>query len=76
VGPVAQCDRHDAPWLIDELVPRLTAMVDEIVVGFEDAIGEPVIAHELPDVLHRVELGAFWRQGNYREVGRHDEARR
>jgi hypothetical protein len=35
---VAQCDRHDAPWLIDELVPRLTAMVDEIVVGFEDAM--------------------------------------
>ena len=30
-------------------------MVDEIVVGFEDAIGEPVVAHELPDVFHRVE---------------------
>src|SRR6266568_1873789 len=27
-----------APWLIDELVPGRTAMVDEIVVGFEDAI--------------------------------------
>jgi hypothetical protein len=50
VRPVAQGDRHDAPWLIDELVSRLTAMVDEIVVGFEDAIGEPVIAHELSDV--------------------------
>ena len=41
--PLAQSDGHDAPWLIDELVPRLTAMVDEIVVGFEDAIGEPLM---------------------------------
>src|SRR5262249_61421576 len=40
---------HDAPRLIDELVPCRTTMVDEIVVGFEDAVGEPVVAHELPD---------------------------
>jgi hypothetical protein len=38
VRPLAQSDGHDAPWLIDELVPGRTAMVDEIVVGFEDAI--------------------------------------
>ena len=56
---MAQSDRHDAPWLIDELVPSLAAMVDEIVVGFEDAVGEPVVAHELPDVFDRVELGDF-----------------
>jgi len=41
---LAQSDGHDAPWLIDELVPGRTAMVDEIVVGFEDAIGEPIVA--------------------------------
>ena len=40
--PLAQSDGHDAPGLIDELVPSVTAMVDEIVVGFEDAIGEPL----------------------------------
>jgi len=28
-------------------------MIEEIVVGFEDAIGQPVVAHELPDVLDR-----------------------
>jgi len=39
-------------------------MVDEIVVGFEDAVGEPVVAHELPDVLDRVELWALRRQQN------------
>ena len=74
--PMAQTDGHDPPGLIDELVPCLTAMVDEIVVGFEDAIGEPVVAHELPDVFNRVELGAFRRQGDDGDVGRHDEARR
>jgi len=74
--PLAQSDGHDAPWLIDELVPCFAAMVDEIVIGFEDTVGEPVVAHVLPDVLNRVELGAFRRQGDNGYVGRHDEARR
>ena len=52
--PLAQSDGHDAPRLVDELVPCLTAMADEIIVGFEDAVGEPVVVHELPDVLDRV----------------------
>ena len=34
--PLAERDGHDAPGLVDELVPCLTAMIDEIVVGFED----------------------------------------
>src|SRR6266404_9605963 len=34
------------------------------VVGFEDAVGEPVVTHELPDVLDRVELWALRRQQN------------
>src|SRR5947209_12247690 len=51
-------------------------MVDEIVVGFEDAVREPVVAHKLPEVFDRVELGAFWRQRNDGDVGRHDEAPR
>src|SRR5438309_5438187 len=70
VGPLAQSDGHDAPRLIDELVPCRTTMVDEIVVGFEDAVGEPVVAHELPDVLDRVELWAFRRQQNDGDIGR------
>jgi hypothetical protein len=52
---LAQSEGHDAPGLIDELVPGRTAMVDEIVAGFEDAIGEPIVAQELPDVFDRVE---------------------
>ena len=74
--PLTQSDGHDAPGLVDELVPSLAAVVYEIVIGFEDAVGEPVVAHELPDVLDRVELGAFRRQGDNGDVGRHDEARR
>jgi hypothetical protein len=44
---LAQSNGHDAPGLIDELVPSLAAVIDEIIVGFEDAIGEPIIAHVL-----------------------------
>ena len=74
--PFAQSDGHDAPGLIDELVPGVAAVVDEVVVGFEDAVREPVVAHELPDVFDRVELGAFRRQRQYGDVGRHDELAR
>jgi hypothetical protein len=45
-------------------------MVDETVIGFEDAVREPIVAHELPDVFHRVKLGAFRRQGDDGDVGR------
>jgi len=33
--------------LVDELVPSLAAVVDKIVVGFEDAVREPVVTHKL-----------------------------
>ena len=74
--PLAQSDGHDAPWLIDELVPCLTAVVDEIVVGVEDTVGEPIVAHELPDVFNWVELGGFRRHGDDRDVWRNDKVRR
>ena len=47
-------------------------MVDDVVVGFEDAVREPVVAHELPDVFLRVELRAFGRQRDQGDVGRDD----
>jgi len=61
------------PWLVDELVPGLAAVIDDVVVGGEDPVGEPVVAHELPDVLDRVEFGAFGRQRDDADIGRHDE---
>ena len=49
---------HYFPWLADEGVPCEAAVVVGVRVGCEDADGESVIAHELPDVLERVQ---FWR---------------
>src|SRR6266436_4900910 len=64
--PIAQADRHDGPWLVDELVPGKAAMLKDVVVGAEDAVGEPVVADELPDVFNRVEFRAFGRQRDER----------
>ena len=61
--PFADPDGHDGPGLIDQFVPGMAAMVDDIVVGLEDPVGQPVVAHELPDVLDRVQFRTFWRQG-------------
>ena len=71
--PFPQSDRHDAPRLIGEAVPGEAALVEDVVVGFEDAVRQPVIAHELPDVFDRVEFGALRRQRHERYVGRNDQ---
>ena len=59
--------------MVDELVPGEAAVVDDVVVGLEDAVRQPVVAHELPDVLDWVELWATWRQGHEGDVGRDDQ---
>ena len=71
--PLAASDSHDVPGLIDELVPCLTTVVDDVVVGCKDAVGEPVVAHELPDVFDRVEFGAFGWQSDDADIRRHLE---
>ena len=71
--PLAHSDGHDVPGLIDELVPCEAAVVDDVVVGFEDAVRQPVVAHELPDVFDWVEFGASRRQRHQGDVGRHDQ---
>lgn len=48
-------------------------MIEDVVIRAEDAIGEPVIAHELPDILDRVEFRAFWWEREDGDVGRDDE---
>ena len=37
MGPVAKADGRGPPGLIDEVVPSLAAMVDDVVVRFEDS---------------------------------------
>ena len=81
MGPFPASDGHDPPRLIDELVPSLAAMVDDVVMGCEDAVGEPVVAHELPDILDRpfdfaqesIEFGAFGRQRDDADIVGHIE---
>jgi len=73
MGPLAYSDGDDAPRLIDELVPCEAAVVDDVIVGFEDAVREAVVAHELPHVLDWVEFRASWRQRHQGDVGRHDQ---
>src|SRR6187200_58214 len=45
-------------------------MVDKVGVGCEHPVREPVIAHELPDVLGGVELRAFGREHHERDTTR------
>ena len=48
-------------------------MADNVVIGFEDTVREPVFAHEVPEVFDRVEFGRFRRQWQDGDVFRHDE---
>src|SRR6266567_7665540 len=71
--PIAVGDGHDVPGLIDEGVPGIAAVIDDVVEGFEDAVRQPVLAHELPDIFLAVELGRARRQRQERDVARHLE---
>lgn len=73
MGPGSASQGHDAPWLVGELVPRLAAVIDDVLLGAEDPVRQPVVAHELPDVLDRVQLGRAGRQGQQGDVVGHGE---
>ena len=38
-------------------------MIDEIIVGLKDAVGEPVVAEKLADVFDWIEFGVFFSGG-------------
>ena len=50
-------DGHYFPGLFDELVPSGAAVFDDVVIVSEDAVRQPVVPHELPNVFDRVQ---FW----------------
>jgi hypothetical protein len=56
-SPLAQSDGRDAPGLGDDRVPGLATMVADVGIGSEDAVAEPVVPHELPEVSDGVEFG-------------------
>jgi hypothetical protein len=51
-------------------------MVEDVGIGVEDAVGQPVLPHELPDVLHRIQLRAFRRELHQGDVRRHRQVAR
>ena len=54
-------DGHDTRGLVDQLVPGITAMIDDHIIGSENAVGELVVPHELPDIFAWIELWTFGR---------------
>ncbi len=56
MGPLPAANGHDGPGLVDEPVPGVAAERHDVIVGLEDAVGEPVVAQELPDVLDQIEF--------------------
>jgi hypothetical protein len=72
--PVSQADRHDTPGSVDQLVPRVAAMIDDVLTTVEDAIGEPVVGRTARrSRSHSVRaLGGQWHE---RDIRWHEEFR-
>jgi len=51
-------------------------MIDDVVVGFEDTVRQPVLAHEVPEVFDWVQLWRFRRQWQDGDVGGYDQIAR
>ncbi len=65
---MTQSDGHYPPGLVGKVVPGECAEVDDLVIRAEDTVRQPVLSHELPDVLDGIEFGAFWRKGQQGDV--------
>jgi hypothetical protein len=51
----------------------MAAVIEDVALGSEDPVGEPIAAPVLPDILDRIEFGAFGRQRQEGDVGRHNK---
>ena len=45
--PIAAGNGHYFPGLIEEGIPGVAAVIDDVVEGSEDAVRQPVLPHEL-----------------------------
>ena len=54
MGPIAHTDGHNRPRLFDDAVPSLAGSMENLLVGFEDTVGEVGLSQELPEVLDGV----------------------
>src|SRR3546814_18689519 len=57
--PAAQADGHDTPRLIDEAVPGVATLIEDITVGGEHPVREPVVARELHTFSTGLSSGHF-----------------
>lgn len=73
MSPVAEADGDDFPGLIDECIPGGAAVIEDVVVGLEDAVREPVVAQKLPDVFDGIEFRGTRRQRHQGDVAWDDE---
>src|ERR671910_418711 len=58
MGPLAHADGRAGVRLCDKPVPGVAGCIDDVVVGFEDAVREPVGADVLPYLLAGFSSGA------------------
>ena len=61
------------PKQTEQNYERWQKVSDNIVVGFEDAVGEPVLTHEVPEIFDRVQFRRLRRQRQDRDVAWDDE---
>lgn len=40
-----------------KLAPGIAAVVDDVFIGCEHTVREPVFTHELPEIFDRIEFG-------------------
>jgi hypothetical protein len=69
----AASDGHDVYYLIDELVPGLAAVIDDVAIRRADDVGAPVVAPGPPDVFYWAQFQAFGQQRGDPCIAGHDE---
>ena len=53
--------------------PGVATVIEDVGVGFEDPVAEPVVVEELPQVLDRAEFGRARRRGQKGDVVQHGQ---
>jgi hypothetical protein len=70
VSPISEADGFDLVRQVEKAVP---GVFEDGLIVFEDAIGQPVLAQELPDILHRVQFRRACRQQDRHDVAGNPE---
>ena len=59
MGRVAQTDRQDAPWRINDVHRGVTDLIEDFAAGLEDPLRQQVVPDALPEVLDAVAFGCL-----------------